>query len=473
MIIAFGQGVWGSLLVTFLMAIVNACLRSALAALETLPGLLAKCLASEEGDHVVQEFMNIVKSRFEDWQAASCCSDAWVKQKAEESPWEHPVAQEIASQGMSDNWGARTAHMCYEIAENCFQLGQTKMIEDSFQRLRDAESRHNASRVLSLIKTWVTPIQRRVLNSVHKYDEMSYKECPISRAAQLPSKVPSTYFQVRANKPVVNLHGISSKGNATWKTCTALSGAKDFAHMALFAHCRSTGVWELAESCWFSCLLPAGTLCRRKCTQQWFMSLGDVEHAAVLLWGVEIGTYDGDDFFRPRGFDSRIPASYYWDVVLNTGADFGWEVLPVSWCGPAYFAAHRKRAMMSALADAGEPGKQPAGHGPPFKGVMARKVGEPVGPLQAAAKEAFYNINFETFKKLAKVLRIATPDGVGTIFKVLVALITEYLPTITEVELLKILDKRRLQQHVDAEFYYCDAIQAAFSESDLKEVSKT
>ena len=129
--------------------------------------------------------------------------------------------------------------------------------------------------------------------------------------------------------------------------------------------------------------------------------------------------------------------------------------------------------MMSALADAGEPGKQPARHGPPFKGVMARKVGEPVGPLQAAAKEAFYNINFETLKKLAKVLRIATPDGVGTIFKVLVALITEYLPTITEVELLKILDKRRLQQHVDAEFYYCDAIQAAFSESDLKEVSKT
>ena len=125
MIVASCQGNWASLLITYVLAIVSANLRSALASLETFPGVMAKFLAIDNGVDI-SEVMDEIRGRCEDWQEAMNSTVPYVKNAAAESPWQHPMAQEILMSGLEDSWGDNTQALCAEVAENCFQLGQTQ-----------------------------------------------------------------------------------------------------------------------------------------------------------------------------------------------------------------------------------------------------------------------------------------------------------------------------------------------------------
>lgn len=55
--------------------------------------------------------------------------------------------------------------------------GSTGMVEDSFQRLRTAESRTPTTR-LSGMQAWSVPIEKSVLSSVYDFEELQGDECP-------------------------------------------------------------------------------------------------------------------------------------------------------------------------------------------------------------------------------------------------------------------------------------------------------
>lgn len=51
------------------------------------------------------------------------------------------------------------------------------MVEDSFQRLRTAESKTPTTR-LSGMQAWSVPIEKSVLSSVYDFEELQGDECP-------------------------------------------------------------------------------------------------------------------------------------------------------------------------------------------------------------------------------------------------------------------------------------------------------
>ena len=54
-------------------------------------------------------------------------------------------------------------------------LLQTK-VEDAFQRLRMQETQGQANRVVSYDRMWATLVHKKLLSSLHKYDEVKMED---------------------------------------------------------------------------------------------------------------------------------------------------------------------------------------------------------------------------------------------------------------------------------------------------------
>lgn len=133
-------------------------------------------------------------------------------------------------------------------------LLNSKLIEDCNKIQRDAE-RNIPNKELGCISGWAALTQKQLLAKYHR--------CEVSVDALRHVPAGQNWDSLFGrNREVTDedrrfLEGV--KQTSSWPTHTPESEQASFVHMALLARCAKAGQWELAETAWFSGLLPEGT----------------------------------------------------------------------------------------------------------------------------------------------------------------------------------------------------------------------
>lgn len=212
-----------------------------------------------------------------------------------------------------------------------FELGQTKLIEDLFKRLRVAETRGQNSKSVKPERARVIGIARSVLNIVHRYPEVDYKDCPQGASQRdLPWRPEKSHYQPGSSKPAVPCYEIVSQQSSgtRWASYTPQSQALQYDTY------RCSG---LARAAWVPVFLLRGLLVRRR-DDPWSLSLGVAQQNVAIGWTMVSANFDGGEYCT---CERRVgmPCSSCCSWLMCTGAS-EWSAMPVQWLNPSLRIAH-------------------------------------------------------------------------------------------------------------------------------------
>ena len=217
------------------------------------------------------------------------------------------------------------------------ELLQTK-VEDAFQRLRMQETQGQANRVVSYDRMWATLVHKKLLSSLHKYDEVNMEETGWKRTLEdLPRRPPRALYLPHKRKPVLPLHHVmSDKQEAAWPTYSGASQPRQFIDAVCFveslADCKA--FWKSAEKLHRCTFFPTNVLVRKKkSSDQWMLSCGNVDKGALLL--LPMHKIKARTYQPCCRLDAANPeASFKLQLVAHVDE---WEGQAVTWHDPAHF----------------------------------------------------------------------------------------------------------------------------------------
>ena len=101
-----------------------------------------------------------------------------------------------------------------------FPNGATKAVEDAFHVERVQEQKSQASRLMSPQTAWVSPVRRKVLGSLHSYEEIGHAH--VSLGAEDPKQIPRHWYSPEradlSDPQVLNI--VSTRQIPSWPTFT-------------------------------------------------------------------------------------------------------------------------------------------------------------------------------------------------------------------------------------------------------------
>jgi len=150
-----------------------------------------------------------------------------------------------------------------QMADEVFAtFGQTKVVEDAFQRLRHSECHETTSKRMSLQRLWLTLVETGTLARVHSYTEVQYVAEDTSGTSH--TKVPQSWGSPHKHQPKLRrLRDIvSTSGQPGWTSYTAQSWQGMAADLALARWCHEHGTWQAAKT-----LLEEHLPAKRNCLQ--------------------------------------------------------------------------------------------------------------------------------------------------------------------------------------------------------------
>ena len=334
-----------------------------------------------------------------------------------------------------------------EILMEVFPNGATKAVEDAFHVERVQEQKSQASRLISPQTAWLSPVQRKVLGSLHSYEEIGHAH--VSLGADDPKQIPRHwYFPKRADlsdPQVLNI--VSTRQIPSWPIFTPQSSLSLCAELVIMRHASAEGRWHLVGNSWLSCLLDLGMVVRRSGTEKWWMSLGSVRGMAGLGMAVE-----RIQICEQAYFAVAVPVQYEWLPILDVS---DWQGCLVQWQSPLHLLVqHATPAAQSMLMN---------------RGAAVFKLDTVVGNiLETAARACFHNLSE------AALMQIASHTGarcVGSLFDKLWCLTTHVLPSLNDQEVLTIMSKRLQRESCyGTAFFEQPVVQEAYGEEDVKEL---
>ena len=234
---------------------------------------------------------------------------------------------------------------------------QTK-VEDAFQRLRMVETQEQANRVVSNERMWATLVTKRLLSGLHQYDEVHIEETGWKRTFEsLPRRPAKSCYRPHTRRPVLPLHKASSESQqASWPTYSGASQPKQFLDAMCFVESLADfpHFWQRADLLHRCSFFPTNVLVRRKkTTDQWMLSCGNIDKGALLLWPLK---QINATVLQPccNVNEENPEASFKLQLIANLDE---WEGQAMTWHGPAYFmcdgAAGKGAASSSGAAPAG------------------------------------------------------------------------------------------------------------------------
>ena len=162
-------------------------------------------------------------------------------------------------------------------------FGQTKVVEDVFNRLRDREERDVRNKKISLRRQWHCAIGEQVLQ-LHQREEIETPPLE-STAGTERDKLGGSTFSYKNEQ--LSVDGSSMLGRATWPTFTPQAVQAQAAECSLMRVCHDSGEWALASGSWRCVFVPLGVVIRAKATNKFYMSLGQIGYTALQCWALQ------------------------------------------------------------------------------------------------------------------------------------------------------------------------------------------
>jgi hypothetical protein len=277
-----------------------------------------------------------------------------------------PICRTLVSLCIESSWEPCDALRQY-VLEVWSSIGQTKVVEDAFQRERRAESNSTENMQLTKNETWMVPVGRHVLSKVHNFKEIKAKH---EVAKQGVGHLPQGVFKPSQKKVSLDMSDIScDRAKATWPTWAADNLPQQVADTSILLWAYLGNKWASAHLSWHSQLMKDGMVMRRRDREEWGLSLGSLGGHAFAVWGLEVIQQGELKCYSPTFVQGPGTCGEQIFVDIATNAK-DWVVLPCEWLSP--LQAFIKSKVV----------------GPPRLTLWA--IGDEVGLLQYAARNCFW-----------------------------------------------------------------------------------
>eukprot|EP00974_Lingulodinium_polyedra_P092425 8954768-Lingulodinium_polyedra.AAC.1 len=222
------------------------------------PGLLARF--ASDNLQAKREALQLLRADWQAFVAARELQEAapFLATLVRKSPFSTVLLKEIAAECCQEPFPPE-AEVLETLQKVCTTIyrgwGQTKIVEDGFQAIRDREDRDVRNKRVSLITQWSYLRDEGVI-AKHQREEFTPAERPTG--PEETKKVPLSNFEGKRRTPTID--GSSILRKADWPTLTAQTSQGVAAEMALLRWCHKQDCMELASSCWKCNFIPAGTV---------------------------------------------------------------------------------------------------------------------------------------------------------------------------------------------------------------------
>lgn len=288
-----------------------------------LPLRLAALLDEEAAPRVIAD----LKRDAEAWAVVKDIKGGFWKKVAARSPFALVFVQQVVEGLRSADW-AMTRDL-RQVLEGAFAgLGQTKVVEDGFQKERHCEAK-NSNRRMALNRIWLSPVDMKVLGDTHRFEEIPFAK------EQLPPGVRaddanSLYFS-RAKDLSVPVPDLVSKTSATsWYSPAPQMFIGHVADMSLWRYCIQHKQTHLAEKSWLSVLLKGASICVRHTSQkQWFLAVASYSGVAAVGWPMRAVKLGGKTLYGLATDVQWSDTPFLHIISLDE-----WRAFSFEWAGP-------------------------------------------------------------------------------------------------------------------------------------------
>lgn len=275
-----------------------------------------------------------------------------------------------------------------------------------------------------------------------------------------------------------NLVQITGSKAPDWPTFTPTSQAALFAEVQIWIQAlQDPTIWDHTSHLWLCHCLGFGMCVRKRGTDEWFLTLGHIEHLATLAWRVRLVKFAGHTFMVPLLPTSDFCDAYAWLVCADPDL---WLAQPIRWVSPVgKFGLHRvvgqatsssssgasapKRAKLASIAEL------------PSECIGAAIcVGDEVPVLTECANNAFAGFNEALLTRLLKFYGVDFAKGADLFDKIIAG--AKQFGGMCGNDLVSALYRRvrpnpHTASHDDA-FFESEILQGCFDASDVKQVQQ-
>ena len=291
----------------------------------SFPGLLALFARPEEEKR--EEAYNLLKEHWDAFQAAKARAgfSITLDKFVQKSPFSGTVLREVGELAFQTE-GVSKAEVLEELAAFASlvfsSLGQTKLVEDGFQRLRSRE-RDTASKTVKLLRAFNALKEQNLLN-LHQRRELD----PTGAAPGQPEKATNALFSYVDQDTSFDATGLCQ--TATWPTMGAQASQCVQTEAELLRFCHQFDCWDKVDAVWRSALVPPGTVLMNPNTQDHWLVLGATAGHGLWAWPLlEVACREDEFILVP---EAEGETSLYC-LFVYTWDDF--HVVPTAVISPA------------------------------------------------------------------------------------------------------------------------------------------
>lgn len=357
------------------------------------------------------------------------------------------MAFEVVEQAKSDGWKVTPA--LQQIVKSKFEvIYGTKVVEDSFLIGRGLERKGgNGNAKVRIGRFWMRVLSKGLVEKIHRY-----RPLPWRRAVAQRGRVRKNLKQLhvpRLRQVPKDLRTIrSEKQSPPWYSPAPLFAVAQELDLELVKECVVRNTWLAAKHSWLCCLLQGQRLILRRRSSpdaRFFFSLGEFAGVGGLAWPTHCFEVGGELYYS---LDTKVTQVDILPVFLYRPEE--WEarsVEPISALGMAALTGDVEMSPLVAL--------KPLTKAQPL--------------MEVCALNAFGNLS------RAQLAAIAKHSGVelepqSPLFVVLVKLIKHFAPSLTEAQVLNVIEKRLCIDDEIVDFMKGPEASHLVDEADLAEI---
>ena len=248
------------------------------------PGCLAPLL--DEDPAVVLETMTAFREAVTAWEAAKTCAQADVQELADRCHMTGKYMTACIRLAKDAGW---TVSMPLRELLNCVftAMLNEKLNEDANHKIRDIETRANASKTMQHFTQWSVPVERKILELYERPPMAIDVSVPCMRdtgSVSRHSLFEPVFEEGKRDKELVDFAGILHP--KTWSTYNSITLKESAVVMELVRFIHRKGDWGLLDKVWVTTLLPKGHVVVDMELKSFYLVL-DVWKTGALAWPLQ------------------------------------------------------------------------------------------------------------------------------------------------------------------------------------------
>lgn len=280
-------------------------------------------LESTKQEEVVAQF----RIDHDAFQQLKTKNGAWFRHCAERSVFNKGCVRQLVRAFELSNW-QMTQEIKVHIEKRTKVIAGSQVVEDLFQRAsrREREGTNNRSSPMSI---YSHVIKKRVLSSVHRYEEPDMSTVPVQRGHARIHRDAMHPKVADATLPVQKVTGAPSS-KPSWYSPGFANLPQAHADLVLIEHLYRFELWDQGPRCWLATFFRGGRyMVRRPLVDgdEWFFVLGSICDSVVALVPAAVCRIGN---FRYYSF----PANGVDPVIMPVLDLDEWEALTITWESP-------------------------------------------------------------------------------------------------------------------------------------------